>query len=172
MGRYCHRKFSWPDAEELKVLSFGHFWSNEKYLERQVSYFLGRLETPKASIYCLKNRAQTAFQVWTFSIRRGFLPAGWWSRWLNSCWIRWTARWTKDNTMKTMKKAGFSSGYLLGFILHIFWGDYFINHYNDPYSTTSIMESKRFFFSWHICSSLWVISPARLVSGKNRGTVM
>ena len=31
------------------------------YLERQVSYFFGQLETPKTSNYCLKNRAFLGF---------------------------------------------------------------------------------------------------------------
>ena len=43
----------------LKQLPF----TNNEYLERQVSYFSRQLETPKTSNYCLKNGAQTAFQV-------------------------------------------------------------------------------------------------------------
>ena len=41
--------------------------------------------------------------------------------------------------MKTMKKVWVVLGYI-GVYTSQVYGDYFLNHYNDPYSTTSIME--------------------------------
>ena len=43
-------------------------------------------------------------------------------------------------------------------ILHSYMG-ITINHYKDPYSTTSIMESKKICFSWLTCFHLYIRYP-------------
>ena len=52
---------------------------------------------------------------------------------------------------------------MYGIILHSYMG-IFMNHYEDPYETTSIMESKRFIFVVHMSYA----AEASIV-GKSKG---
>ena len=75
---------------------------------------------------------------------------------------------------------GFHSSANPGYLLYIgdyttqLYGDYFINHYKDPYQTTSIMESRMFFFVAQLKKndipprSLTAIAPEKLQNAPNR----